>query len=143
MENITRKERERVITRRKVMQGMGAGMLAVGSVPELLARSSASGQEPTTEEKDTLFGVLTFWVAVTNPTMSLPTTSARIAELTTFPDDEVLKAAVDYVNSRAADYKNISKEFLKLEKFFKYGPGECPKELNTLKQMSALKPKHT
>jgi hypothetical protein len=140
MRNADRKECGGGISRRKMMQGLGTGIVAAGSIPELLAKSTASSKGAPSDERDTMFSILAFWVAVTNPALSLPTDYATMADITGLPQDDVLKKAVDWVNKHTDSYKQIVRKFTDLEKILGYGPGECPKHLATLKQIAALKP---
>jgi hypothetical protein len=140
MGNTKKKDGSRGISRRKMMQGFGAGVLVAGSIPELLAKSNVLLRPVPGDEKTEVFRILAFWVAVTNPALPRPTTTAAMAGITGLIQDDVLKKAVDWVNQHSDFYNQINTEFINLERILGYGPGECPKSVDTLKQIAALKP---
>jgi len=129
------------LSRRKLMKAAAVTLALAGTKPMLLAKPAESNVAPTSDEKDTLFGALTFWVAVTNP--ALPPDQldyATVADLTGLPNDGKLQAAVNRVKNNPNLYKYIQSVFEDVTSDLTYPPNECPKHLATLKQISALKP---
>lgn len=129
------------VSRRKLMKVAAVTLALAGTKPMLLAKPAESPTAPATDERDTLFAAITFWVAVTNP--ALPPDqldSATAANLTGLPNDGKLQAAVNRVKNNPNLYKYIQSVFEDITSDLTYPPNECPKHLTTLKQISSLKP---
>ena len=131
------------VSRRAILTGAVAAVLASSSV-KLLAGSTPQ-PAPTGNEEVDLFRFLILWVVATNSHSDLkfPISAATVKTITglesTQPGDRV-DTTIKYINSHAAAFKNIRKEFDKFTNAFLYAPGQCPKVTTTLRKLADQDP---
>jgi hypothetical protein len=142
-------DREQGISRRTAIRGAVAAAAAIA-----LGGSKANGADKAncsstvyTDEQTTVFQMLAFWIAVTNPALPRPLKAGDAvgqgvlaAYLCWDPTDTYFKKAYDHVANNQAIYALIVDEFRNIEQILNYTPGECPKHLETLVQVAMLAP---
>jgi hypothetical protein len=144
-------DNEQGISRRTAIRGAAATAAAVA-----LGASKANGDDTPspkcttnvyTDEAGTVFQILAFWMAVTNPSLPRPLTAgdavgqAALAKYLCWdPTDKYFQKAYDHVANNQLVYSMIVEEFKNIEQSLNYTPGECPKHLETLAQVAMLTP---
>jgi hypothetical protein len=137
------------ISRRKLLKtGSAAAVLAgFGSIAGKMAHAgtlSPATMDEVKEEND-VARVLAFWLAATNgqADLKLPLTRDAVKKATGLVavDGNKIDDAIKRVNANADKYEAMRTEYGKIaDLLFGYAPGQCPRQLETLKKLADINP---